>query len=189
MKGNDDAKTPRPTTHRPPDQGTSEARPDAAVQARPEEASPGDEAPAAQVMVRRGTDGAVTVTDAGLAQVTKLAADGVSEATIANVLGVSRKTLARLLRDDGDERVIDAYYTGKARLADECISTLMTHVRGGNVTACIFACKSLLGLRDQGPATNPVAGNAVQVNITIPPAMSDAEFQRRVVEAQEVKPK
>jgi len=144
--------------------------------------------PSEGALVRRGTDGAVTVTDAGLAQVTKLAADGVSEASIANVLGISRKTLAKLLRDDGDERVIDAYYTGKAQLADECISTLMTHVRSGNVTACIFACKSLLGLRDQGPATGPATGNAVQVNITIPPAMSDEEFRKRV-EAQEVKPK
>lgn len=141
----------------------------------------------AEQLVRR-TSGAVTVTDAGLAQVTKLAADGVSEATIANVLGVSRKTFAKLLRDgEGDERVIDAYYTGKARLADECVSTLMTHVRSGNVTACIFACKSLLGLRDQGPATNPMAGNAVQVNITIPAPMSDEEFRKRV-EAKEVKP-
>ncbi|HNY80782.1 MAG: hypothetical protein RBS72_15010 [Sedimentisphaerales bacterium] len=137
------------------------------------------------VLVRRGPCNAVEVTDAGLAQVTRLAAEGVAEATIAHVLGLSRKTFSKLLRDDGgDEAVIAAYYLGKARLADECISTLMRHVRDGNVTACIFACKSLLGLRDVGPAAAPVAGNAVQVNITVPPPMSDEEF-RRLIEVKE----
>lgn len=127
-------------------------------------------------LVHRTADG-ITVTDAGLAQVERLAAEGCADATIAKVLGVNRKTFGAMLREDGDPRVLEAFYRGKGKLADECIGTLLGHMRSGNVTACIFACKSLLGMRDQGPAT-PAVGSAVQVNITIPPAMSDAEFAK-----------
>ncbi len=130
-------------------------------------------------LVRRREHGEIEVTDAGLEQITRLAAEGCADATIAKVLGVNRKTFGAMLRDDGDPRVIEAFYLGKGRLADECIGTLLGHMRSGNVTACIFACKSLLGLRDQGPAT-PAVGNAVQVNISIPAPMSDAEFKKIV---------
>lgn len=129
-------------------------------------------------LVHRTADG-LTVTDAGLEQITRLAAEGCADATIAKVLGINRKTFGAMLRDDGDPRVIEAFYLGKGRLADECIGTLLGHMRSGNVTACIFACKSLLGMRDQGPAT-PAGVNAVQVNIQIPAPMSDAEFKKIV---------
>jgi len=125
------------------------------------------------------TAAGLTVTAAGLEQIARLAAEGCADATIAKVLGINRKTFGAMLREDGDPRVIEAFYLGKGRLADECIGTLLGHMRSGNVTACIFACKSLLGMRDQGPAT-PAVGNAVQVNISIPAPMSDAEFKKIV---------
>lgn len=129
-------------------------------------------------LVHRTADG-LTVTDAGLEQITRLAAEGCADATIAKVLGINRKTFGAMLREDGDPRVIEAFYLGKGRLADECIGTLLGHMRNGNVTACIFACKSLLGMRDQGPAT-PAVGNAVQVNISVPAPMSAEEFQKMI---------
>lgn len=132
-------------------------------------------------LVRRREHGEIEVTDAGLEQITRLAAEGVSDTTIAKVLGVNRKTFGAMLKEDGDECVIAAYYQGKGRLADECIGTLLGHMRSGNVTACIFACKSLLGLRDTGNVTAaPAAGNAVQVNISVPAPMSAEEFQKMI---------
>lgn len=129
-----------------------------------------------------GADGhlAYSVTDAGLAVIERLAAEGNADATIAKALGMNRKTFAQYLREDGgDERVIEAYYTGKARLADELTDILLTHARNGNVTAAIYLSKARLGWRDQGPAT-PAVGSAVQVNIQIPAPMSDAEFKKIV---------
>lgn len=137
-------------------------------------------------LVIRTADG-LTVTDAGLAQVERLAANGVSDASIAGVLGINRKTFALWLKDDGDERVLEAYYRGKGALATELVGKLLTHVRNDNVTALIFAMKSLLGMRDQGPAT-PAVGSAVQVNISVPAPMSAEEFQKMIeVRHQEVR--
>jgi len=129
-------------------------------------------------LVHRTADG-LTVTDAGLEQIARLAAEGCADATIAKVLGINRKTFGAMLREDGDPRVLEAYDTGKARLADELTDILLTHARGGNVTAAIYLSKARLGWRDQGPAT-PAVGNAVQVNISIPAPMSDAEFKKIV---------
>lgn len=123
---------------------------------------------------------AYVVTDAGLAVVERLAAAGNADATIALALGLNRKVFSHLLRegDDGDERVIDAYYIGKGALADELTDILFTHAREGNVTALIYLSKARLGWRDQGPAA-PV-GNAVQINITVPAPMSNEEFAKMI---------
>jgi len=130
-------------------------------------------------LVRRREHGEVEITDAGLAQVERLAANGVSDASIAGVLGINRKTFALWLKDDGDDRVLEAYYRGKGALATELVGKLLTHVRNDNVTALIFAMKSLLGMRDQGPAT-PQVGSAVAIQIVLPQPMSDDEFKKLV---------
>ncbi len=145
------------------------------------------------VLVRRetGEDGktALTITDAGLAQVERLAANGVADATLASALGLNRKDFSRLLRegDEGDERVLEAYYRGKARLADELTDILLTHARSGNVTAAIYLSKARLGWRDQGPAT-ATPGNAVAIQIVLPAPMSDAEFAKIIDVKQVEKP-
>lgn len=135
-------------------------------------------------LVHREAGKAVVVQDAGLAVVERLAAEGNADATIAKALGINRGTFARLLRDDGDDRVLAAYETGKARLADELTDILLSQARNGNTTAAIYLSKARLGWRDQGPAT-PALGSAVQVNITIPAPMSDAEFAK-IVDVKEV---
>jgi len=145
------------------------------------------------ILVRReaGTDGklAFTVTDAGLAAVEKLAANGNADATIASALGINRKDFAHLLRecDEGDERVLEAYYRGKARLADELTDILLAHARSGNVTAAIYLSKARLGWRDQGPAT-ATPGNAVAIQIVLPAPMSDAEFAKIINVTQVERP-
>lgn len=124
----------------------------------------------------------LVVTEEGLAAIERMAAEGNANATIARALGTDARTLRRL-RDD-DERVAQAYDTGKARLADELTDILLTHARNGNVTAAIYLSKARLGWRDQGPA--PQGGNATQINISIPAPMSEEEF-RKIVDVKEVK--
>lgn len=128
-------------------------------------------------LVIRQEGQAPALTDAGLATVERLAAEGNADATIAKALGLNRRCFARLLRDDGDPRVLEAYETGKARLADELTDILLTHARGGNVTAAIYLSKARLGWRDQGPAT-PQVGSAVAIQIVLPQPMSDDEFKK-----------
>lgn len=136
------------------------------------------------LVIRQRDEGRMTytVTDAGLAAIERMAAEGNADGVIAKALSVNVKALRRL-RDE-DERVADAYEYGKARLATELTDILLNHAREGNVTAAIYLSKARLGWRDQGPA--PHAGNAVQVNIHMPAPMSDEEF-KRMVESKEVK--
>ncbi len=124
-----------------------------------------------------GTSGppSIVVTDAGLKTIEDMAAEGNSDASICKVLGVGHNQLKHLKED---ERVATAYYTGKGRLADELHDILMGMARDGNVAAAIYLSKARLGWRDQGPATN--TGNATQVNIHIPPAMSDMDFNKLI---------
>ncbi len=127
---------------------------------------------------KSGTSGppAVVVTDDGLSVIERMAANGNADATIAKALGINRKTLSQIR--DRDERVDEAMQTGRAQLADELTDILLTHAREGNVTAAIYLSKARLGWRDQGPA--PQATAATQVNIHIPAAMSDADFQKMI---------
>jgi hypothetical protein len=142
------------------------------------------------VLVRReaGEDGklAFSITEAGLSAIEKLAANGNADATIASALGINRKDFAHLLRegDEGNADVLEHYYIGKAKLADELTDILLTHARGGNVTAAIYLSKARLGWRDQGPAT-ATPGTAVAIQIVLPAPMSDAEFAK-IIDVKQV---
>lgn len=127
----------------------------------------------------RGASTKVTVTPAGLEVIEAMAAEGQDQRTIGKRLGVDAKTL-RGIRDR-DPAVAEAWERGHAALADELTHLLLKHARKGNVTAAIYLTKARLGWREGTPAEGHQ--QAVQVNIQIPPPMSDAEF-RAIVEGR-----
>jgi len=129
---------------------------------------------------RRAGKAKVSLTNAGLQRVEMLASEGNDQRTIAKELGIAWTTF-RDLRDR-DEAVQEALARGHGGLADELTHHLLTAARGGNITAAIYLTKARLGWIE-GQAPDGIARPAVQVNIQIPRAMSDAEFQRMVAPA------
>ncbi len=73
----------------------------------------------------------------------------------------------------------EALARGQGTLADELTHHLLKAARGGNVVAAIYLTKARLGWVE-GQVPDGAPRTAVQVNIQIPRAMSDAEFQRMV---------
>ncbi|MEO1237748.1 MAG: hypothetical protein AAFX76_13250 [Planctomycetota bacterium] len=132
----------------------------------------------APLILRNGGRGKVTITDAGIAAIEKLAANGQSNVTIARSLGIHPETLNKLRDDEDDDRVLLALDTGRGRLADELTDILLTHAREGSITAAIYLSKARLGWRDQGAI--PQTANATQVNINIPAPMSKEDFDKLV---------
>lgn len=119
----------------------------------------------------------VSLTSAGLQRLEELASGGNDQRTIAKELGLAWSTF-RDLRDR-DEAVQEALARGLGSLADELTHHLLKAARSGNVTAAIYLTKARLGWIE-GQSPDGVAKPAVQVNIQIPRAMSDAEFRRLV---------
>lgn len=122
----------------------------------------------------RATNAKSNITPAGLQVIERMAAAGQDQRTIAARLGVDRKTLTDLR--DRDPAVAEAWGRGHAALADELTHILLQHAREGNVIAAIFLTKARLNWRDQGPVDGG-PDNRVQVNISIPPPMTDKEFK------------
>ena len=127
----------------------------------------------------RARTATVTVIPAGLKVIEAMAAEGQDQRTIAKRLGVDQKTL-RDIRDR-DPAMAEAWDRGHAALADELTHLLLTKARAGNIIAMIYLTKARLGWREGTPTEG--ARQAVQVNIQIPPPMSDAEF-RRVIDGK-----
>jgi len=118
-----------------------------------------------------------SLTDGGLERLEALAGAGNDQRTIAKELGIAWSTF-RDLRDR-DEAVQEALARGQGTLADELTHHLLKAARGGNVVAAIYLTKARLGWVE-GQVPDGAPKTAVQVNIQIPRAMSDAEFQRMV---------
>lgn len=131
-----------------------------------------------QVLVeRKRTSGRVryVLTEAGLECVERLASLGNHQRTIAKALGMPWSTF-RDMRDR-EVPVQEALARGLGSLSDELTHHLLTAARNGHVVAAIYLTKSRLGwVEGQPPEGAPKT--AVQVNINIPRAMTDAEFQR-----------
>ena len=119
----------------------------------------------------------VALSEAGLARLEELAGAGNDQRTIAKELGVAWSTF-RDLRDR-DEAVQEALARGQGTLADELTHHLLKAARKGNVTAAIYLTKARLGWVE-GQVPDGAPKTAVQVNIQIPRAMSDAEFRKMV---------
>ena len=123
----------------------------------------------------RGGSPKASLTDAGHSLVERLAAEGCDRRTIARELGIGYATLQDML--ERDEAAREALARGHGALADELTHHLLKAARSGNITAAIYLTKARLGwIEGQTPDGAPKT--AVQVNIQIPRAMTDAEFAR-----------
>jgi len=85
-----------------------------------------------------------------LSKVESLAAQGLTEAQIADALGVSRATVTRNKRDN--DAFDAAIKRGKAKGIAVVTSKLMEQVKGGNVTAMIFFLKTRGGWSERQDA-------------------------------------
>ena len=120
---------------------------------------------------------------AGYVLIERMAKDGRDIVSIAKALGMHRDVFRNLRkRDPAAQEALDR---GKAGLGDELTDFFLEQVRKGNTIAAIYLSKARLGWRDQGP--DPAAGQTnVQVNITLPPAMSDEQFAQILNEPPDV---
>lgn len=110
---------------------------------------------------------------AGYALIERMSKDGRDIVSIAKALGLHRDVFRNLRkRDPAAQEALDR---GRAQLGDELTDLFLTAARSGNMIAGIYLSKARLGWRDQGP--DPAAGQTnVQVNINMPPQMSDEQF-------------
>lgn len=121
------------------------------------------------------------LTEAGYDVVREVTAKGLSEREICKRLGINRNTWKRW--KDEDEALLDALEDGREELADWIMGKFEEKVNKGDTIALIFLAKAKLGWRDRGDASGS-SGPATQVNIHIPPAMTQEEFESVI----EVKP-
>ena len=111
---------------------------------------------------------------AGYNVIQRMAAGGRDLASIAAALGIGRDAFRRLRRDDGEAQ--EALDRGRAALGDELTDILLEHARSGMTVAAIFLAKARCGWRE-GEAMPGGTVNNTQINIQIPPKMSDEEFK------------
>lgn len=124
----------------------------------------------------RGPSGQVEVLEPGLEQIREDAGNGLTNATIAARLGVSRWLLAKL--KERDPRVAEALEAGRGRLEDELTDILLQKARKGDTTAAIFLAKARCGWRDQGPQEG--AQNVTNIQINGDAQMTTPQIRERV---------
>jgi transcriptional regulator with XRE-family HTH domain len=96
-------------------------------------------------------------------------------------LGVSRRTLGRILQDD--ERAAMSWARGRSELAEELTSLLLAQARKGNVVAILYATKCYLGFVEGQAVDGEQRGPLVQ--ITLPAALSPEQWTKTI----DVKPR
>jgi hypothetical protein len=136
------------------------------------------ETSATEIIVRNEGGHTRRVGRAGLALIEKMAAEGAADATIARALKIVRSTFRDIRRRQPE--VEEALARGRAVLEDELTHILLAKARGGETVAAIYLTKARFGWREgETPPSSSVTNNT-QVNIIIPPQMSDAEWQKMV---------
>ena len=118
------------------------------------------------------------ISETGAEMVERLAAEGNSDTSIAKALQIDRGTFRDIRKRQPE--VDEALARGRASMEDELSDILMSHAREGNVTAAIYLTKARCGWREGDLPPGQQITNNTQVNILIPPPMSDEEFQRLV---------
>lgn len=114
----------------------------------------------------------------GYAVVSRMIADGNSEATVAATLGMHATTLSNMKKTD--ELLREALARGRGALEDEVVGKLVQHMRDDSVAAAIFLAKGKLGFREVGPSDPNAPTTAIQVNISVPPALDAAQVQQLI---------
>ena len=82
-----------------------------------------------------------------ISRIEELAAQGLSQAEICLVLGISEDTLTRRKQDTAV--IADAIKRGKAKAASEISNTLYQMARGGDLGAIVWYEKTRRGLSDK----------------------------------------
>ena len=110
-----------------------------------------------------------------ISRVEELAAQGLTQAEICLVIGISEDTLSRRKSDLAD--LADAIKSGKAKAASEISNTLYKMARGGDLGAIVWYEKTRRGLSDKMANTN----TNVSVDWeTVPPELRDAFIEGRM---------
>lgn len=113
--------------------------------------------------------GSINFTKAGkptkdqLLQVKALASCGVNQRTIADYIGVGRKTFWTKLEDDEDLKKV--YRLGLAEAKEKIMTKAFEKATEGNgdTVMLIFLSKALCGLREQGEAEDEIADKAAAI--------------------------
>lgn len=84
---------------------------------------------------------------------------------IADFLGITRKTFARMLKDDPS--LFTQYKKGKARAIGKAAETVLNEIKKGNLTAAFFYLKTQAGWRENFDVTsdNQPIGAPKQINV------------------------
>lgn len=104
---------------------------------------------------------------------TRLAAEGKSEASIAQELRVAPRTLRNIKKRD--PRLADAIELGRAELQDRLIEKLVEMGFGGDRRAVVEALRLMFFGKE-----DPAATAAVQVNIQMPKALTPDEYAQAI---------
>ena len=109
----------------------------------------------------------------GYRVVAEMIAGGHSEASVAATLGMHATTLSNMKKQD--EALREAMARGRGILEDEVVTSIVQHMREGSVAAAIFLAKGKVGLREVGPSDPNAPTTAIQVNISVPPALDASQ--------------
>ena len=122
----------------------------------------------------RGKGARATITEAGIKVASKMARAGHPNYGIAATLGLGRDSFTACIARQPELRA--AMDTSLGKLEAECVTALVTAMRKGQYVAAIFLLKGKFGFREAGTPDTPVG--QTQVNIVIPPRLSDAEYDK-----------
>lgn len=144
--------------------------------------------PSATLAYRDTTKGSPwIVTREGLQVIAERTRNAVSMAQIAMELGMSPRTLDRLIATDED--VQNAIALGKGGLETEVVSLILEGAREGDGAQQRFLARNVLGFKDTGREVNAHSGQQqAAVQIVMPAPMSDDQLEAMLVSYRDITP-
>jgi len=107
-------------------------------------------------------------------KIRRLGARGVSEVDICKSLGISFPTWKRLKQED--EKALEALEESRCEEESQLVGVLYeAAVKDKNITAAMFLLKARHGYREGDQSK---VANQVNVQITVPGAMNEKEYQK-----------
>ncbi|MCB1506681.1 MAG: hypothetical protein KDJ47_17070 [Hyphomicrobiaceae bacterium] len=129
-------------------------------------------------LVQTGGQPSYWLNEEGIAELERMARDGLDRVTAAKRLGMSLDGIRAIFKRQPE--AAEAWAAGVAELGDEMGNRLIEASRAGNLSATIFFSKAWLGKREVGPTDPNAQGNASQVQIVFAPKMSDDDFAKLI---------
>lgn len=123
---------------------------------------------------RGGIDAKATITPEGIRVAAKMCRAGHPQHGIAATMGLGRESFRSAIERQPElQRALDI---SLGALEQECVSVLVEAMRKGQYSAAMFLLKGKFGFREAGVVEQPTG--ATQINIVIPPRMTDEEYQK-----------